>query len=239
MPDLLMKVTLYTLAPVAATIIGGTIAAFRTPGDKIRSAIQHFAAGVVFAALAVELLPDIVHQRAPVPAVIGFALGVALMFVIKWLTEKREAKEASKTPVGLIATVGIDMLIDGFLIGIGFAAGAKAGLLITVALTLELLSLGLAVSAELGQSGIARNKSLLWVAGLAVLPMLGAVLGATLFGGVKGAALEAALSFGCAALLYLVTEELLVEAHEVPDSPAITATFFVGFLLLLVLDMVS
>jgi zinc transporter, ZIP family len=238
-PDLLMKVTLYTLSPVAATIIGGTIAAFRTPGDKVRSAIQHFAAGVVFAAIAVELLPDIVHQRAPVPAVLGFALGVALMFAIKWLTEKREAKEASKTPIGLIATVGIDMLIDGFLIGIGFAAGAKAGLLITVALTLELLSLGLAVSAELGQAGIARNKSLLWVAGLAVLPMLGAMLGATLFGGVKGAVLEAALSFGCAALLYLVTEELLVEAHEVPDSPAITATFFIGFLLLLVLDMVS
>lgn len=234
-----MKVTLYTLAPVAATIVGGAIAAFLAPGDKPRSAIQHFAAGVVFAAVSVELLPDIVHERAPAAAIIGFALGVALMFLIKWMTEPRGAEEPSKTPIGLIVTVGIDMMIDGFLIGIGFAAGAKAGLLITVALTLELLSLGLAVSAELGQAGIARGKSLLWITGLAVLPMIGAVLGAALLGGAKGVLLEAALSFGCAALLYLVTEELLVEAHEIPDTPAIAATFFVGFLLLLVLDMLS
>jgi ZIP family zinc transporter len=38
------------------------------------------------------------------------------------------------------------------------------------------------------------------------------------------------------ALLYLVTEELLVEAHEVPDRPWVTATFFAGFLVLLLLE---
>ena len=38
------------------------------------------------------------------------------------------------------------------------------------------------------------------------------------------------------ALLYLVTEKLLVEAHEQPDSPLISAMFFVGFLGLLLLD---
>ena len=48
------------------------------------------------------------------------------------------------------------------------------------------------------------------------------------------------LAFGLMALLYLVTEELLVEAHEKPDSPAISALFFVGFLgLLLVEEMLA
>lgn len=42
-----------------------------------------------------------------------------------------------------------------------------------------------------------------------------------------------ALSFGAAALLYLVIEELLVEAHETKDTPIITASFFLGFLILL------
>lgn len=42
------------------------------------------------------------------------------------------------------------------------------------------------------------------------------------------------LGFGVAALLYLVTEELLVEAHSVEDTPFITAMFFVGFLIPLV-----
>ena len=44
-------------------------------------------------------------------------------------------------------------------------------------------------------------------------------------------------AFGLVALLYLVTEELLVEAHEqAEDTPWITALFFVGFLVLLVLQ---
>ena len=44
------------------------------------------------------------------------------------------------------------------------------------------------------------------------------------------------LSFGLMALLYLVTEELLVEAHEKPDTPLISSMFFVGFLALLTLE---
>ena len=44
------------------------------------------------------------------------------------------------------------------------------------------------------------------------------------------------LAFGLMALLYLVTEELLVEAHEKPDTPLISAMFFVGFLGLLLIE---
>lgn len=47
------------------------------------------------------------------------------------------------------------------------------------------------------------------------------------------------LSFGSAALLFLVTEELLVEAHEVSETAARTAMFFAGFLLFLVLGMLG
>ena len=46
-------------------------------------------------------------------------------------------------------------------------------------------------------------------------------------------------AFGLIALLYLVTEELLIEAHEIPDRPWVTALFFAGFLLLMVLEEVS
>lgn len=55
--------------------------------------------------------------------------------------------------------------------------------------------------------------------------------------GISGAALDAVLLFGIAALLYLVTEELLVEAHEIPETPWLAATFFVGFLVMLVIEM--
>jgi ZIP family zinc transporter len=47
------------------------------------------------------------------------------------------------------------------------------------------------------------------------------------------------LSFGLAALMFLVTEELLVEAHEEPETPLSPAMFFVGFLLFLIVGMVA
>jgi ZIP family zinc transporter len=47
------------------------------------------------------------------------------------------------------------------------------------------------------------------------------------------------LSFGLAALLFLVTEELLIEAHEETETPLLTLSFFVGFLLFLLLGMVA
>lgn len=49
----------------------------------------------------------------------------------------------------------------------------------------------------------------------------------------------AVLAFATAALLYLVTEELLREAHAISDTALATAMFFIGFLLLMVLEMLS
>ena len=48
--------------------------------------------------------------------------------------------------------------------------------------------------------------------------------------GVILAALAGTLSFSAAALLYLVTEELLMEAHEVEEKPIATLVLFGGFL---------
>jgi len=55
--------------------------------------------------------------------------------------------------------------------------------------------------------------------------------------GLSGATLVGVLSFATAALMYLVTEELLVEAHQLPDMALATAMFFLGFLGLLVIEM--
>ena len=44
------------------------------------------------------------------------------------------------------------------------------------------------------------------------------------------------MSFGVAALLYLVTEELLTEAHEIIETP-VTLMIVVGFIVLLRIEM--
>jgi len=229
-----------TLIPVMATILGGTFASFRTPSDKVRSFVQHFAAGVVFAAVAGELLPEITKEHQPVGVLIGFVIGVLTMLAVRQFAERRERSDEARPGtgnVGLILVVGIDVFIDGLLIGVGFAAGAKVGTLLVIALTLELLFLGVSVASSLGQAGASRSRAILTVAGLSLLVMVGALIGGTLAQGLSGLTLEIVLSFGAAALLFLVTEELLTEAHEVKETPLITAAFFAGFVALYLLEL--
>lgn len=219
----------FTLIPAAATILGAAVAAYRRPGPVLISAIQHFAAGVVFAAAAGEILPDLKHAGSAWPVALGGAAGIVVMLLL------RRAEERIEGPLGLLVIFGVDILIDGLVLGLGFAAGAKAGLLLTVALTIEVLFLGLTVAAELGEAGTTRARVIGLTAGLVLLLPLGAVL-ATPVAGLAAWYLTAFFAFGLVALLYLVTEELLAEAHETPDRPWVAAMFFVGFLLLLLLE---
>ncbi len=50
MQGTLQEVLIFVLIPVAATIVGAIAPAFYTPSPSMGSAIQHFSAGVVFAA---------------------------------------------------------------------------------------------------------------------------------------------------------------------------------------------
>ena len=75
--------------PAVVALCGGFLAAFWKPSQQNRSLIQHFAAGVVLAALAVELLPEIAREHAPGPVLIGaFALGSLFMYGLKLWTER-------------------------------------------------------------------------------------------------------------------------------------------------------
>ena len=234
----------FSLLPAVVMIAGAALAVWRAPGPKLRSAILHFAAGVIFAVVAVELLPDIVQHHAPYEVALGFGLGVAAMLGLRTFTQRLEKQEAatsgaSALPWGLLVAIGIDIFIDGLLLGIGFAAGAKEGTLLAIALTLELLSLGLATAVGLRQGGHGKGRAVAIVAGTSVMLLLGAGIGTTVLRGASGNLLEIVLSFGLAALLFLVTEELLTEAHEEAETPLLTLAFFVGFLLFLLLGMVA
>lgn len=154
-----MIIFTYVSIPAASTAVGGLVGAFKPPGPKVRSAIQHFAAGVVFSVVAVELLPHIVREHKPSPVLIGFPLGVIAMLGLRALTRDVEHSAKSeeslrpvqKWPIALIAAIAIDILIDGMILGVGFSAGDREGRLLTLALTVELLSLGLAGFSHLGE----------------------------------------------------------------------------------------
>lgn len=138
-----------------------------------------------------------------------------------------------------MTVVGIDILIDGLLVGIGFSVGTQQGALLTFALTMEILFLGLSVYAALCRAGVNRRNVILASGGLAVLFIIGAVSGVTIFSTLTGSVFTVVLSFGLVALLYLVTEVLLIEAHEVPDTLLSTTTFFMGFLAFLIISIIT
>ncbi|MBS0422552.1 MAG: transporter [Proteobacteria bacterium] len=219
----------FTIVPVVAMILGGALTLLRTPGSGFTSAMQHLAAGVVFAAAATEILPQVLHGTAPVATLVGGACGVAVMLGIKSLEARAQG------PAALLAAVSIDIWIDGLVLGLSFIAGAQAGLLLTIALTLEVAFLGVTLTGELRETVASRGRILRILSALALLLPLGALMAAPL-ATLPPVVVTGCLSFGLIALLYLVTEELLVEAHEKPDSPLITAMFFVGFLGLMLLE---
>lgn len=239
------QVLIYALIPAAATIVGGSVATIRPPGPRVGSAIEHFGGGVILAAAVDELLPDATRSHSAGPVIAGFALAVVLMLAVKSLITRfapedesdNEGDERPRLPLSLIVVAGVDTLIDGVLLGIGFIAGAKQGVLLTLALAVETLALGLSVAVALRPAGVSRTRIISTTAVLSFLFAVGAVVGAALLGGISGAALTVLFAFGAAVLIYLVTEELLVEAHEVPETAVATALFFVGFVALTVLNI--
>jgi ZIP family zinc transporter len=228
----------YTALAAVAALVGGVIAVYRTPSPQMESNIQHFAAGVVTAAVAAELLPE-VHGRAPQIVVLGFAIGVATMLGIHRLSkriEKRNVGGKFAGAAGLLITVGIDMLIDGVLIGVTFLDNPDTGVIIAVALAIEVLFLGVAGVVALPQD-TSVVKQLAVPTAFGLLLATGVTGGVLALDGVTGAPIAIILAFGSAALLYLVTEELLVKAGKVPETPVSTTLFFVGFLSIFLLDM--
>jgi ZIP family zinc transporter len=78
-------------------MIGSAIALFWDPRAKVRSAIQHFSAGAVLAAIASNVIPE-VERIGTVPQVIsGFVLGGLTMMGLKWVIVRLERNEKKDT----------------------------------------------------------------------------------------------------------------------------------------------
>ncbi len=266
--NLVAEAALLVSFPVVASAAGATVAAMRPPGRRVVSGVQHFAAGVVTAALVGEIMPELRHQGHLVWTVVGFVAGAMLVLALGEYGRHSEAEArepgshggrvrpaagtpaargllhrnvaaaatARVLPVGMLGAVAVDLLLDGVLVGLGARLGVAQGLILTIALTLEILFLGLSVVSELTEAGLSATRSILMCTGLGLMTAVGAIGSALLLGGVSTTVMAAVLAFGAAALLYLVVEELLVEAHEEQESVALGAMFFLGFLIIYVLS---
>lgn len=240
MEQSLTLILLYVLLPVSCLIIGGLISTSRLHEHTLGIGIQHCAAGVVFAAVAIELLPRVMNAMEPMSMIIGFVAGLVLMFGVKQLAEYLQRNAQSETEYGLpktlLSSVSLDLFIDGLLISIAFLAGARGGILIALAIAAEELFYGMAISKNLEDKRVIYPNRILYNIVMSLLILLGAIAGFYGMQLLPESSTTFVLSFGMSALLYLVTEELLTEVHTKLETPWVTAMFFIGFLFILIVE---
>lgn len=110
----------------------------------------------------------------------------------------------------------------------------KGGLLLLLGLTLETTALGMVIGPSLTAGAESKRKMLPALMGFSLSILAGAGCG-RLLPQETGFWFAAIIGFGVAALIYLVIEELILEAHETDDTAFTTALFFIGFLIPLLL----
>lgn len=237
MTSVLGQAALYGGIGAAAGIVGAVLGTLLRPSDPVQSTIQHFAAGVVLAGAALELLPEAIELGDEVAIVGGFAAGGLAMAGLKALTSRLEER-GTPGASGLVVATGVDVFVDGLVIGVSFAAGGTTGALIAAALSIELFFLSLSSVREVGDAAGGR-RALAVAIGIALMLAVGAVVGAAVFSGAGPEVLAVALAFAAAVLIYLPTEELLGEAHLLRDNAIGTLALFAGFGLFLAIDLAA
>jgi ZIP family zinc transporter len=91
---------------------------------------------VAFAATATEGLPALQHTGSTPAILVDGFLGLTAMFGVKEIGKRFSASWS------LIVLDAVDILIDGVVFGIGFAAGEAPRTILATALTAEILFLG-------------------------------------------------------------------------------------------------
>jgi len=140
---------------------------------------------------------------------------------------------SEQLPTALAFGVTVDAAVDGLLVGLAFTAAKSAGWCMSIATCIEMCFLGLSFSASVQNS----TRSVLKHIALVVIPPIVLTLSGVL-GHSLGAFLEESpglfigfISFAIVALLFLVTQELLTEAHEVGgEDITVNVMLFIGLL---------
>jgi len=214
--------------------LGGIVGSRFRPGLRLRGLIAHLVGGLVFGMAAADLMPAASRDNHPLGLVIGFCLGFSLLIVVNAVLEDPHeiaAKNKSRPSILLLIPFLVDSLIDGLVVGISPDVGPQGWVIpLAVALEMGLAALGLA---SLLRRGDQRLKSSLGGGLMALIYLIGLACSTILAKYLTGPYLTGLLAFGTAALIYLVIEEVMKEAHAIgeDDSSWVNLAFFLGILM--------
>ena len=215
----------------------------------LRRALLGFAAGVMTAATVWSLLLPAIERSAsdgrwPVwlPAAAGVALGVVFLAALDSAIPKLEARRkhisaVRKQDLLLITAITLHNIPEGMAVGLAFALAAdgdalNAAAALALGIGIQNFPEGAAVALPLLQEGETRSRAFLTgVLSGAVEPVFG--IATVLCAALLHPLMPWLLSFAGGAMLYVVVEELVPQAH----SRGGTCGFVLGFLIMMVLDV--
>jgi len=233
---------------------------FTTINRKILDAMLGFAAGVMIAASYWSLLAPAIEMAeegplpAYVPAVVGFLLGGAFLWLVDHIlphlhlglpsNEAEGIKTQWQRSILLVLAITLHNFPEGLAVGVAFGALSAAlpsaslagAIALAVGIGLQNLPEGMAVAVPLRREGLSRLKSF-WYGQLsgAVEPIAG-VLGAAAVVLVRPL-LPYALAFAAGAMIYVVVEELIPEAQMGHNTHRATIGAMLGFAVMMTLDV--
>lgn len=249
------------LIPLLGTIAGSAFVFFMKDQmpERVQKSLLGFASGVMVAASVWSLLIPAMEMEegqgvfSVVPAAVGFLLGIGFLLLLDELTPHLHL--GSSSPEGprsklsrtamLALAVTIHNLPEGMAVGVVFA-GAEQGVgglslasavAVSLGIAIQNVPEGAIISMPMRAEGNSRWRSFV-IGSLsgAVEPIGG--LAVVLLASLLTPVLPYMLAFAAGAMFYVVVEELIPEASSGKHSNLSTIGFAVGFVLMMVLDVV-
>ena len=249
------------LIPLLGTMLGAAFVFFMKDeiSPRVQKSLLGFASGVMVAASVWSLLIPAMEMGADngkwsvVPATVGFLLGIGFLLALDELTPHLHV--GSDTPEGprsrlsrtamLALAVTIHNLPEGMAVGVVFAGAEQGASGLSVASAVA-VSLGIAIqnvpegaiiSMPMRAEGNSRWRPFLIGSLSGAVEPIGA-LAVLLLASLLMPVMPYMLAFAAGAMFYVVVEELIPEASSGKHSNLSTIGFAIGFVLMMVLDVV-
>ena len=242
-------------------IVLGSAVVFLTGKEMsglLQKSLLGFAAGVMVSASFWSLLLPAVEMQgdtkwAVMPAAIGFFAGIGFLLLIDVLTphlhigttQPEGPRSSLSRTTMLMLAVTIHHLPEGMAIGVVLAGAGQASvgvsyasaMVVSLGIAIQNVPEGAVVSIPMRAEGKSRTRSFLMGCLSGIAQPLGAVL-VLLLAALFVPLLPYMLAFAAGAMLYVVVEELIPEATNGTHTNLSTIGFAVGFVLMMVLDVV-
>ena len=225
---------------------------------KWNTVLLGFAGGVMIAASVWSLLIPAIEDSASwdqwrfVPALVGLLLGVVFMVLVDKLVphfhtgtgEEEGLRSGLTKPTKMFLAMTIHNVPEGLAVGVAFGGAALIGtqeaflgaLGLAIGIAIQNFPEGAAVSLPMSSQLGSKHKAFLYGAFSGIVEPVAALAGYFLATAIAGA-MPWLLSFAAGAMLFVVVEDLIPDAHLAEHPHLGTYGIMAGFAVMMVLDV--